>query len=189
MGKFTASDGSVFVLREPRMGDAEKCLTYVNSLVDERAKILLNKRQTLKDERVWLRESLKKIRKGQVIYVVAEKDGAIAGICHLAKREHKMAHIADLGIGVTKEYRRIGLAQAIFREALREAKGKGIEIVKLCVLADNAPAKSLYRKLGFKREAVLKDEIKCKCDYTNVISMSLDLRKKRPRKSGAADGV
>lgn len=178
MRKFTANDGSIFILRGPRMNDAEKCLAYVNSLVDERAKILTNKRKTLKEEQNWLKESIGKIKKGQTICVVAEKDGTIAAICDLAKRKYKMAHIADLGIGVVKKYRRIGLAQAIFNEALRKARGKGIEIIKLCALADNAPAISLYRKLGFKREAVLKDEIKCKCSYTNVISMSLDLRKR-----------
>ncbi len=88
-----------------------------------------------------------------------------------------MSHVADLGIGVSKKYRRIGLAQAIFQETLRKARGKSIEIIKLCAYEDNAPARSFYRKLGFEMEAILKDEIKCKCDYTNVVAMSLDLRK------------
>ncbi len=177
MKKFTARDGSVFIFREPRMSDAKKCLEYVNGLVDEGAKIIIDKKVTMKDERAWLKETIGKMRKGQLILVMAEKDGDIVSICHLAKRGYKMSHVADLGIGVSKKYRRIGLAQAIFQETLRKARGRGIEIIKLGTYEDNAPARSLYRKLGFKREAVLKDEIKCKCDYTNVIAMSLDLRK------------
>lgn|GEM_PF-5986735 len=48
----------------------------------------------------------------------------------------------------------------------------------MCVLAGRL-RRSLYKRLRFKREAILKEEVKCKCDYTNIVAMSLDLRERK----------
>ena len=55
MLKFVAKDGSEFILREPKIGDAESCLDYINELAREGAPIIINKVFTLRKERKWLR--------------------------------------------------------------------------------------------------------------------------------------
>jgi len=176
MLKFTSKDGDNFIFREPKMGDAKSCMKFINELVREGAPITVNEKVTLKEEKAWLKERIAKIKSGKVFMLVAEKNGEIAAICEIMGRKYNMAHIGDLGISVRKKYRRIGIAEAIFREVLKKAVRKGIEIVRLCVYEDNAPAKALYKKLGFVREALLKNEIKCAGRYKNAYVMSLYLK-------------
>lgn len=90
-----------------------------------------------------------------------------------------MSHVANFGIGAKRKYRRLGIAEAISREALRMAERTGIEIVRSCVFEDDEPSKALHGKLGFVQEAVLRDEIKDGKNYKNGILMSLYLLRNR----------
>jgi RimJ/RimL family protein N-acetyltransferase len=177
MLKFVAKDGSEFILREPKMSDAKACLEYINELVTEGAPIIINKTTTLKEERKWLRRQIDDIKKGLNITLVAEKDGEIVSICQLWRRTYRMSHVADFGVGVKRKYRRMGIAEVISREVLRRGEEKGIEIVRSWVFEDNEPSKALLKKLGFVRDAILKDEIKDGIDYKDAFLMSLYLKK------------
>ncbi|MDI6820057.1 MAG: GNAT family N-acetyltransferase [Candidatus Hodarchaeaceae archaeon] len=160
MLKFVARDGSTFIFREPKMKDAKACLEYINELVKEGAPINIDKEVALRTERARLRRQIDGIKRGQIIMLVAEKNGEIVSVCELRRRTHRMSHVANFGIGVKRRYRRLGIAEAISREALRMAERAEIEIVRSCVFEDNEPSKALHGKLGFVREAVLRDEIK-----------------------------
>jgi len=179
MRKFVAKDGSEFIIREPKIGDAKACLEYINELVEEGAPININKKATLRAEREWLRRQIDEIKRGRNIMLVAEKNGEIVSICELRRRTYRMSHVANFGIGVKRKYRRMGIAEAISREVLRKAKKAGIKIVRSCVFEDNEPSKAFHRKLGFVQEAVLRDEIKEGEKYKNGILMSLYLKKRQ----------
>lgn len=177
MQKFVAKDGSEFVLREPKIGDAKSSLDYINELVREGAPIIIDKVTTLEEERKWLRRQIEDIKKKQNVTLVAEKNGEIVSICQLWRRPYRMSHIADFGISVKKKYRGIGIAEKISHEVFRIANDKGIEIVRSWVFEDNEPSKALLKKLGFVRDAILKDEIKDGIDYKDAFLMSLYLKK------------
>lgn len=181
MLKFVAKDGSTFIFREPKVGDAKACQEYLNELVREGAPLALDKEMTLKEGRAWLKEHIHRVKRGQTIMLVAEKSGEIVSICQSTRKGHKMIHVADFGVSVKKKYRRIGIAEAISSEVLRRAKEEGVEIVRLWVFEDNKAAKALYRKLGFVKEFVLEDEIKDDGKYKGLALMSLYLRKKSDR--------
>jgi len=177
MLKFVAKDGSEFILREPKIGDAESCLDYINELVREGAPIIINKISSLKEERKWLKRQIEDIKKKLNVTLVAEKNGEIVSICQLWRRAYRMSHVADFGIGVKRKYRRMGIAEAISREVLRRAKEKDIKIVRSWVFEDNGPSMALHRKLGFVQDAILEDEIKDGRNYKDAFLMSLYLKK------------
>jgi ribosomal-protein-alanine N-acetyltransferase len=177
MLKFVAKDGSEFIIREPKIGDAKSCLDYINALVVEGAPIIITKVTTLKEERKWLRRQIEDIKKKRNVTLIAEKNGEIVSICQLWRRTYRMSHVADFGIGVKRKYRRIGIADAISREVIKRGKEKGIEIVRSWVFEDNEPSKALHKKLGFVRDAILKDEIKYGRNYKDAFLMSLYLKK------------
>jgi RimJ/RimL family protein N-acetyltransferase len=177
MSKFVARDGAVFIIREPKIGDAKSCLDYINELVRESAPIIIDKAMTLNEERKWLKRQIEDIQKKRNVTLVAEKNGEIVSICQLWRRAYRMSHVADFGISVKRKYRRIGIAQTISREAFRTAKERGIEIVRSWVFEDNGPSQALLKKLGFVRDAILKDEIKDGRNYKNAFLMSLYLKK------------
>lgn len=49
--------------------------------------------------------------------------------------------------------RRQGIAAALIEAASDLARSRGVEHMYVHVVADNAPAAQLYRRLGFEREA------------------------------------
>lgn len=57
--------------------------------------------------------------------------------------------IGIYAIHVSEELRRKGIAESILHTLLSEGKRQGAKKAYLQVVSDNAPAKALYRKLGF----------------------------------------
>ena len=68
------------------------------------------------------------------------------------------------------------MVQAIFNETLRPRIKTSRQ--SNCAFSQ-AGSGSLFKRLRFKREAILKEEVKCKCDYTKIVAMSLDLRERK----------
>ena len=60
--------------------------------------------------------------------------------------------MADLGLMVARDYRRLGVGTALMVEAERWARGAGVRKVELHVFPHNEPAIALYEGLGYERE-------------------------------------
>jgi RimJ/RimL family protein N-acetyltransferase len=72
----------------------------------------------------------------------------------VVQSRRRLRHRGRLGIGVEEPYRRQGIGAALLSELLRWAAAEPeLERVELSVLAHNARAIGLYRKLGFVEEA------------------------------------
>lgn len=88
------------------------------------------------------------------ISVVAEADGAFAGICHCAPslnpREKGLAHLHILG--VPPQFRRRGLGTCLMLEALRRLRENGFKRVELDMDSLNHKALPLYQQLGFREQ-------------------------------------
>ena len=82
----------------------------------------------------------------------------VIATCAVAAREAsgsalpRRAHISDLY--VEESCRRAGVATALVADALALARARGLECVTLEVEADNAGARRLYEKLGFRGESL-----------------------------------
>ena len=86
-------------------------------------------------------------------YLVAERDGAVVGYGGL--RAVHGAQDADIQtIAVAPDARRAGLGRALMVAMIEEATRRGTRDVFLEVRADNPPAQTLYRSLGFEQLAV-----------------------------------
>lgn len=70
--------------------------------------------------------------------------------------EKRIAHIAELGVSILREYWGMGLGRVLIEELMdwAEASGK-IFRLELTVQAQNTRALALYDKLGFKQEGIL----------------------------------
>ena len=82
----------------------------------------------------------------------------VIATCAVAAREPsgsalpRRAHISDLY--VEESCRRAGVATALVADALALARARGLECVTLEVETDNAGARRLYEKLGFRGESL-----------------------------------
>jgi len=95
------------------------------------------------------------------LILVALLDGVLVGwvMIFRARREF-MRHTAELGMGVLRGQRGIGIGTALMDYALAWAAEHGIEKVNLAVRVSNEPAQALYRKFGFVEEGYRVREVK-----------------------------
>lgn len=163
-------DGRTIVIRRPKMSDVKQLKDYINSLVAEDALIKINERQSLKAECAWLKDILKRIRKNKLHKFVAEYNGEIIGNVELRKEKWRKSHIAEIGISVKKNYRRLGVATILMKTILEIGKkDKEIKLMYLSAYTPNKAAQKLYKKLGFKKVAVLKNRGQYKGKFTDEI--------------------
>ena len=88
------------------------------------------------------------------------------------RARRKLAHTADLTMGVRVQARGRGVGGELLHEALDRLRREGvIEIVYLMVRADNVAARRLYEHEGFRALATLDDDIRIGSCYHDGILM------------------
>ena len=83
-------------------------------------------------------------------WIARDAHGAVAG--HVDLRAHPDAftsHRCELGMGVRRDLRRIGLASRLLAHATQWASQQGLRWIDLQVLSANEAAVALYRREGF----------------------------------------
>lgn len=103
----------------------------------------------------WTREAFEKeiYENKLAVYLVAEMDGQVVGYIG-------MWHIVDEGhitnVGVTPQFRRLGIGAKLVQALLQKANELRIVGVTLEVRVSNDKARSLYEKYGFQSAGVRK---------------------------------
>jgi RimJ/RimL family protein N-acetyltransferase len=107
------------------------------------------------------------------VALAAEVDGRpVAYVVVRPRKQARLRHTADLGMGVARAARGRGLGELILRAALDRVRAASvIEIVYLMVRADNAPARRLYEQAGFATMAVLDRDTRIGDRYFDGILM------------------
>jgi RimJ/RimL family protein N-acetyltransferase len=81
-------------------------------------------------------------------------------------------------MGIVRAYRGRGLGTRLINATLEAAFGAGFVRVELDVHADNARAISLYERVGFVREGIVRDAVYVDGEYRDAITMALIRRLK-----------
>jgi len=164
------------VIRKLKRNEKVKdLLEYINELVEEDTYIRMNKTLTYSEEKEWLKERIRSIKKGNSITIVAELDGKIIGIASAIRGIGRERENVEIAISVKKEYRGKGFGKNLLNEIIVRGKRKlKPKNIYLEVYAPNKIATSLYKKLGFKTVAKLKSWGKYKNKYIDRILMVLE---------------
>ena len=138
---------------------------YINSLIKEETKILFNQELTLKEEKVWLVDTFKQVKKHKKVFIIAEHNNKIVGEAEIDLDRGRRDHIGNFSISIKNGYRGIGLGKYLTEEILklarRELRPKP-KIIRLSVFANNKSAISLYEKCGFKKVAAIPKQMQYK---------------------------
>ncbi|MBS1210655.1 MAG: hypothetical protein H6R19_3053 [Proteobacteria bacterium] len=103
--------------------------------------------------------------------LVAEDAGKLLGYLTLSPRQPaKLAHTADLSMGVAPAARGHGIGRQLLTAALARASAP-LEIVYLMVRADNAAAVRLYTEAGFVTLARLEADTRIGTHYHDGLLM------------------
>ncbi|OYT41460.1 MAG: hypothetical protein B6U78_02950 [Candidatus Aenigmarchaeota archaeon ex4484_224] len=175
--KFIAKDGREYTFRYVSKKDAKKLLSFINSLVEEKALILKDRNATLKDEREWVKDLVNGMKKKKAVGIVIEFRNKIVGHGTIKRKSFSRSHIGELGIAILKEFRGIGLGRELMKLLIENAKKIGCEMIILTVFHSNKIAKILYKKFGFKKFGILKKGLKKYGKYYDEIFMVKYLKK------------
>ncbi|MBL7206508.1 MAG: GNAT family N-acetyltransferase [Candidatus Aenigmarchaeota archaeon] len=148
-------NGEKVILRYPKMSDAKNLMRHINSLIDERARIILTKKVTLEEEKKYLKGIIDKSKKGLSIDLIAEVNGEFAGKFDVFRERNPPSaidHIAKFGLGLKRKYRNMGIGTEILKVLIEIAKKEfKAEIIELGIIADNDRAVHVYKdKMGFR---------------------------------------
>lgn len=153
-----ARDGRTVQLRQAIEEDAADLIRAVNSVAREGAYFLRSRFEIDEDkERAFIAAA---IEQGDLMLIALAEGRLVGWVTIFRARPEFMRHTAELGMGVVRGYRGIGIGTALMDSALQWAGHQGLEKVNLGVRAGNKRARALYRKFGFVKEGHRVREIK-----------------------------
>jgi RimJ/RimL family protein N-acetyltransferase len=157
-------------IRPAHPRDAEQFLEVLREVAAER-------RYIATEEVRWRpRELRKRFRRPwteQAATLVAVADGRVVGSLGIRREDWRNnRHIATFGMSIIEDWRGRGVGSALLAEALRWARGVGVEKVSLTVYPHNTRAVALYRKFGFVDEGRLSGQSKKSYGYDDEVIMS-----------------
>ncbi len=179
---FQASDGTVVIFREPKIGDARQDLRLINESMDESMSgLMMNRHTTIEDEKKWIRGRIQGIRRNRLVMLSAVVDGVVKGNCDVDRQGWKKSHRALLGVLIAKDLRGKGIGEELMRRtiSLAERRLKGVEFIDLFVFDYNRRAKNLYSKLGFVEIARIPKGVKEGSRYYDELLMTRRVRRRK----------
>ena len=99
-------------------------------------------------EAAFLEEKTKSQNEIEIVAVVGGRIVGTAGIEQVGAK-FKVAHRAEFGVSVLREYWGLGLGSALTAACIKCAKDAGYEQLELNAVADNERALSMYKRAGF----------------------------------------
>ena len=93
-----------------------------------------------------------------VLPLIAEKGATILGDATIHFHKYRwQLHMAEIRCVVAREYQQKGIGTALMRELVSFAEQKGVSIIRANMMDIQKSAQKAFVRLGFKKEAELKD--------------------------------
>ncbi|MFG0312939.1 MAG: GNAT family N-acetyltransferase [Phycisphaerales bacterium] len=177
--RLTLRDGREVTVRHSRHGDAERVHAYICALGRSTDMILTYEDDLPPIERI--RSQIEMIPKGQfysLVEIDPETGDVVGNTSFRFAVRRKLAHTADLGMGVLPSHQGVGLGTAMLTRAIEDMRAHPtIERLDLTVLARNTTARRMYERAGFVEEGVKVRGLKQPDgSYDDEVMMALWLR-------------
>jgi len=170
--QITIKNGKVVSLRYPAYEDAAELREYINRIVAENTRILLDHTVTLEEEQAYVSSFLANMNKDDAIKLFAVCDGQIVGAADIRRQPFKQRHVGLFGISISKDFRGMGLGRELMNVLMKRAKEvMGLEMIILSVNAENEAARALYKSMGFLESGVTPKAFLQDGTYEDQVSM------------------
>jgi L-amino acid N-acyltransferase YncA len=144
-------------LRLMNAGDKAAVLSFARKLPEH--DLLFLRRDITQDAALddWLGE----IATGEITTVLAFEGAEVVGYATIQRSQLRWtSHVAELRVLVAESMRGHGLGRLLTQEAFANALGLGIEKMVAQMTLDQKGAISTFEGLGFRPEALLRDQVK-----------------------------
>ncbi len=146
----TGDDYFALVLRLPAMKDAAKVRKCINTILGKEENVRFFRTVTEKDQTQFMQETLQKIKKKRVLFVVGEVNKKIILVAALMRGDFKVdEHVADFVIGIVDKYRGHGIGTKVAEALFSVAPEFGIKSIKSSYNPEDEKVRNFYRKFGF----------------------------------------
>ena len=145
------------ILRLMTAGDKAGILAFARALPEH--DLLFLRRDITEDSAVddWVAE----MNSGEIVTILAEYKGDIVGYATIHRSLLRWtAHVAELRVMVAESMRGAGLGRVLTQEAFANALAGGIEKMVAQMTLDQKGAIATFEGLGFRPEALLRDQVK-----------------------------
>jgi L-amino acid N-acyltransferase YncA len=149
-------DGEV-LLRLMTLEDGDALLRFANALPVH--DLLFLRRDITRQDGIdaWLAD----IRRGRITSVLALDGDEVLGYATVHRTELDWSrHVAEVRMLVSEKGRGRNLGRLLVKTAFAVAIGQGVEKLFARMTLDQMGARTLFEELGFRPEALLKDEVK-----------------------------
>lgn len=149
--------GRQVTLRLMEAEDGPRMLEFARGLPQHDLLFLRRDITTTEGIEAWLRD----IRDGHMHSILAQEGDAVLGYSSLYRNDFDWSrHVAELRVLVGPEARHTGVGRLLTREAFNVALAIGVEKVVGRMTLDQTGARTVFEELGFRPEALLKNEVK-----------------------------
>jgi ribosomal protein S18 acetylase RimI-like enzyme len=167
------ADGVEFTIRVARQDDLGGLVGAIRRVAEAGTYI---EAETVADvidhEEVLLRHNELESR----VFFVATVEGEVVGWVHLDAPEiEKLAHTAELTLGVLEEYRGHGIGSHLLERGLEWAAANGYEKIYEGIPATNESAIDFLESHGWEVEAVRTDHYRIDGEYVDEVMMAVSL--------------
>lgn len=155
-------------LRDAQQADAAAiCLIY-NQGIEDRVATLETELRTPEERREWLAA-----RGPRHPVLVAEAADSVVAWASLNPFSTRRAYdtVADLSIYVERGWRGKGVGRELLAGTIERARALAYHKMVLAALASNAPGEALYRRAGFSRVGVYREQGLLDGRWTDVLIM------------------
>jgi RimJ/RimL family protein N-acetyltransferase len=98
---------------------------------------------------------------GQTFTLLAEREGAIVGEASIHRsRAPWSQHVGEIRVVVDAKHRQLGLGSALVQAIFLAALERGVEKIVAEMTPDQKGAISVFQKLGFRIEGLLRDHVR-----------------------------
>jgi N-acetylglutamate synthase-like GNAT family acetyltransferase len=105
----------------------------------------------------WINE----IERGDIVSLLALKNGTVVGCSALVRDRHSWSqHVGEIRMVVSLDVRGQGVGRALAQETFVIALEAGLQKLSVQMTVDQQSAIALFESLGFKAEALLRDQVR-----------------------------
>ena len=111
------------------------------------------------------------------LLLVADAEGHSIGWCQVFPDlfGQRSEHVGDLGIGVSKSWRNLGIGTALMKNAIEWATNKGLEKLTLDTFSSNSRAIHVFEKTGFIQTGIRHKQYRIQDGYLDQLLMEKTL--------------
>ncbi len=160
--------------REARKDDAKALLAYKKQVFDESE--FLSRPGS--EYQVTVEEEAEGIvsmtcTENALIWLAIEKEEVVGCLNIRPYPLQREKHKASIGLSVKKSCRGQGIGKKLMQKAIEFFEASPLHRLELTVVKDNVQAVTLYKKLGFREEGIMKDGIKQNQTYYDILVMAM----------------